>query len=634
MNILTKRDSDMGRKISLKYKLLFSFLAVGLIPALFLEVNSFYLSKTASNGLNNQTITEAVEVADKIDRNLFERYGDVQAFGYNTVIEDQSQWYKVGAKENKIASVMNNYVVAYGLYYITMLVDQRGNVIAVNDVDNKGNQLNTSYLYDINFSSSSWFKDAINGNFYTAEGALTGTVLEDTYIDENIAKIYGDEGITIGFSAPVKDSSGNIVGVWKNFARYDLVEQIIKDSYESLERQGYKTYGFKLINNQGQVILNYNPSSTGRKEIVRNLNELFNHNLLDTGFEPAKLALAGKTGLLETKNLEEGTYEVTGYTKFRGALGFIGMPWALLVHADSDEIHAAMNTASKTAYLVFGVSIVGIFLTAFWAIRSISKPVERIIEELNASSQDLRASSTQVSSAATSLATGASQNSASLEESAAALEEISSMSRQTSDNAQTALDLSEKVKDASLKGVSAMKGMSSTINSMRSAAEETETILHTIDEIAFQTNLLALNAAVEAARAGDAGKGFAVVAEEVRNLAQRSANAAKETAEKIRQSKEQAMNTVRATNEVSQVLEEINQSALKSAALVKEISVAIKEQTTGIVQVNSSVTDLDSVTQQNAAAAEESSAAAGELQTQAVHLDDVVGSLSSLVHGG
>lgn len=623
----------MGKKISLKSKLLISFLAVGLVPALLLEGISIYLSRTASTALNKQAITEAVEVADKIDRNLFERYGDVQAFGYNTVIEDQTQWYKPGSKDNKIAAVMNNYVVAYGLYYITMLVDQRGNVIAVNDVDNKGKQIETAYLYDLNFSSASWFKDSINGNFYTAEGALTGTVMEDTYIDQHVAKIYGDEGFTIGFSAPAKDSSGNIVGVWKNFARYDLVEQIIKDSYESLERQGYKTFGFKIINDKGQVILNYNPSTTGGKDIVRDLNELFKTNLVEAGFEPAKLAINGQTGVLTTYNDVEGLEEVTGYTKFRGALGFIGMPWALLVHVDSDEIHAAMLIANKAAYIVFGVSIFGILLTALWAIRSISKPVEKIIEELNASSQDLRASSTQVSSAATSLATGASQNSASLEESAAALEEISSMSKQTSDNAQTALDLSERVKDASLKGVSAMKGMSATINSMKSAAEETETILHTIDEIAFQTNLLALNAAVEAARAGDAGKGFAVVAEEVRNLAQRSANAAKETADKIRQSKEQAMNTVRATNEVSQVLEEINQSALKSAALVKEISVAIKEQTTGIVQVNTSVTDLDGVTQQNAAAAEESSAAAGELQTQAVHLDDVVGSLSTLVYG-
>ena len=623
----------MSGTFSLKSKLLLGFFSVGLIPALLLQLNSMNLADNAKKGLNGQALTEAIELSDKVDRNIFERYGDVQAFGFNTVVEDTSSWYKHDTELNKITTAMNNYVIAYGFYYLTLLVDLHGDVIAVNNIDNKGNKIDTSYLYGANFANQAWFKDAINGNFYTAEGSLSGTVLEDAYIDENISKIYGDEGIAIGFSAPVKDSTGKMLGVWKNFARFDLVEQMLKDGYANLELEGFKTYELTLINSKGVVLADYNPMNSGSKEIIRDMNVVFKKNLIESGSEAAQKAVSGESGVMIQKDEHDASDQVTGFAKFRGALGFIGMPWALLVRAEASEMYASMNRSTQIAYLVFALSVLGICITSWLLIRSIAKPVETIIKDLNSSSHELRASSSQVSAASNSLAQGASQNSGSLEESAAALEEISSMSRQTSDNAQIALDLSEKVKNASLKGVESMKHMSTTIHSMKSAAEETESILHTIDEIAFQTNLLALNAAVEAARAGDAGKGFAVVAEEVRNLAQRSANAARETAEKIRQSKEQAMNTVRATTEVSQVLEEINQSALKSANLVKEISVAIKEQTTGIVQVNSSVNDLDKVTQQNAAAAEESSAAAGELQSQAQHLDGVVNTLSSLVHG-
>lgn len=138
---------------------------------------------------------------------------------------------------------------------------------------------------------------------------------------------------------------------------------------------------------------------------------------------------------------------------------------------------------------------------------------------------------------------------------------------------------------------------------------------------------------MQAPRAGDAGKGFAVVAEEVRNLAQRSANAAKDSAEKIRFSKELADNGMQVTENVSKSLRNINENAVKSADLMKDIVVSAKEQTTGLSQINVAVIELEKATQQNSAAAEESAAAAGELTSQAQILDRVVVQLKSIIYG-
>ena len=207
------------------------------------------------------------------------------------------------------------------------------------------------------------------------------------------------------------------------------------------------------------------------------------------------------------------------------------------------------------------------------------------------------------------------------------------MVKHNADNAQQANNLTTSVHELSQRGVKSMDQMGQAIGDIKKAADETSLIIKIIDDIAFQTNLLALNAAVEAARAGDAGKGFAVVAEEVRKLAQRSAEAAKDTATKITRSKELADHGVQVSSEVSASLREINASSVKAAELVREIAAASTEQSTGVDQVNTAVSELDKVTQQNAALAEESAAAGEELLAQARNSDNVVQGLTLLVRG-
>lgn len=198
------------------------------------------------------------------------------------------------------------------------------------------------------------------------------------------------------------------------------------------------------------------------------------------------------------------------------------------------------------------------------------------------------------------------------------------MTKQNAVNANQAKGLAGESDTNAKSGAEAMDRMSSAINRIKESSDQTAKIVKTIDEIAMQTNLLALNAAVEAARAGEAGRGFAVVAEEVRNLAQRSAQAAKNTADMITESVKNADDGVKIATEVSQSFETIAGSAKKVNDLIAEIAAASQEQSAGIEQINTAVAQMDKVTQQNAANSEESASAAEELSSQAEELKNMI----------
>ncbi|MGE8613471.1 MAG: methyl-accepting chemotaxis protein [Achromobacter veterisilvae] len=243
--------------------------------------------------------------------------------------------------------------------------------------------------------------------------------------------------------------------------------------------------------------------------------------------------------------------------------------------------------------------------------------VRRGVDEINVGSREISAGNADLSSRTE-------QQAASLEETAASMEELASTVKQNADNARQANQLAASASDVAERGGSAVSEVVSTMQGISASSRKISEIVSVIDGIAFQTNILALNAAVEAARAGEQGKGFAVVAGEVRSLAQRSAQAAKEIKGLIEDSVTKVGAGSQQVERAGATMQEIVASVKRVTDIMGEISAASEEQSSGIDQVNRAVSQMDEVTQQNAALVEEAAAAAGSLQEQAQRLAEAV----------
>lgn len=298
--------------------------------------------------------------------------------------------------------------------------------------------------------------------------------------------------------------------------------------------------------------------------------------------------------------------------------------------ADQKIASAIQNGGLMVGALTLVAAVIFFFLSSR-GIEGLYRPIRRIAAQLNEGANQVADASNQLASASQSLAEGASTQASSLQETSSSLEEMAAMTRTNAENASKANDLAARARNNADQGDKTMTQLNTAMDSINQSSTEISKIIKVIEEIAFQTNLLALNAAVEAARAGEHGKGFAVVAEEVRNLAQRSAQAAKDTTNLIEGSVQRAREGASVAHEASSALQSIISDVAQVAELLSGINQASREQAQGVEQVNIAVSSIDKVTQQNASNAEESASASEELRAQAESVKAQVSELLSLV---
>ena len=337
-------------------KLVALFVVFGLVPMAAVGMIAFNASEDMKGGVRKRFVSTAEQLAMTIDRNLFERYGDVQAFGYNDAVHRVSQWYDP-TPYNSISEVMNKYVAAYGIYDLTIMVDTKGDVIAVNNKDAQGNNISTAFLFKKTYADSVWFKALVAGEYttkqpFTAKGndISSGTYIEGAHVDEDVKKATGTDGYVMGFSAPVYGENGEVVGYWSNRTNMNVVEEMFADSYQTLKANGYPGAELTLLDEKGRVLVDYDPIKQGAEEVVRDFSVLMNLNLVEKGVEAAKEAIAGKSDSGVSMHARKQIEQVAGYTHLKGALGFPGMNWAILLRVPESEAYPEANSVQNSVF--------------------------------------------------------------------------------------------------------------------------------------------------------------------------------------------------------------------------------------------------------------------------------------------
>ncbi|HAH11619.1 MAG TPA: hypothetical protein DCL54_10510 [Alphaproteobacteria bacterium] len=367
--------------VSLKYKFAGLLLFFGVVPALAL----FGLFKSLEPQLQDKTQRQmrdiAISVMDAYDRTLFERYGDVQAFGLNATAHDPANWRRQDAA-NPLIVAMNNYVKTYGIYSLTLMVDTQGKVLAVNTKNPAGTAIETSSVYALDFSGVSWFKRAIAGDF-TKSQSLSGTVVEQPTVSNLVSQIYGNDGFVVTFAAPVRNAAGELIGVWANFADFAFLEEIAATNFQRLKSNGFENAGVLVMDPSGTVIVDYEAKTLDGRPYKRDVRAMAETNLVKEGDKAALAAQKGETGFVEDFTAGSKELMVTGYARSAGSLGMPDLGWSVIVTAPTSETYATLNALSSSMMLGTLVSAALTLLLGYYIGAWTAAPIKAVAETMN-----------------------------------------------------------------------------------------------------------------------------------------------------------------------------------------------------------------------------------------------------------
>ncbi|MDD5456635.1 MAG: methyl-accepting chemotaxis protein [Candidatus Margulisbacteria bacterium] len=462
-----------------------------------------------------------------------------------------------------------------------------------------------------------------------ANPVLTKVLNGDTYTGK--AFVVNDWYMTA--YKPLFNSEKKVIGMlYVGVPQRDL--QQIKSDVTNI-KIGQTGYVFILDSNGTYIV------SKGGKRDGENILESRDANgnyFIKEMIDKASKLKEGETSLMRYPWKNEGDakslYKTSVFTYFEDWGWVIGAgSYDKELFSAGDEIR---NISARSLFLIVIFFCVVITISIIvWMLTSnqIVDQILLLLTKLTKTSEQVKVASSEIAKSSQKMAEGSTEQAASLQETSAMLKEMNGMTFKTAESSKEANSLSLEVRSEAVNSENSMRRMMEVINEIKNSSDQTAKIIKTIDDIAFQTNLLALNAAVEAARAGEAGKGFAVVAEEVRNLAQRSADAAKNTASLIEESRNSSNKGVSSVEEVGNALHKIVEGIQKMNTLISAVSASNDEQATGINQIDYSVTQMSQLTQSAASISEQSAAASQELNAEAIELGRMVTDLSVIVLG-
>ncbi len=605
---------------------------------------------------------------DSISAQFYERYGDVQAFAMNPDIKSN--------KRQTIIDALNQYAALYGIYDLIMVVDAKGNLVAVNNKAPDGKDIQVQGLYKKNYANTEWFTSVMNDKTTDAKDkGFTGTYFESVQIDPYTTEVFSENRLGNSFSAAIKDSTGKTIGVVTNRAGSRWFEVAFKEVYKSLKKTDNPSSILSLYQKDGTLLFQY-PLKKGSEDVVYDWNRFTKENVSKIENSAIKEMLSGKTGSKFLVDPKTKMDMMVGYDLVSGPKFIESIGWSVMVEDSKQEVIVDLLTAQKIFYFIYSiVMLISVFL-AYWFSSILSKKISAISEQLADGSTQVADASQKISNSSNSLSESTTEQASAIQETASSIEEVSAMVKKSSENAQESIVVSgqsrksaENGQQAVLEMIDSIKKISQSNQSIVTRVEEgnqqiseivkviseIENKTKVINDIVFQTKLLSFNASVEAARAGEHGKGFAVVAEEVGNLAAMSGNAAKEISAMLESSIKKVEDIVNETKsrvqglvveskssveegteiaeKCGKALSEIFGTVQEVDRMVNEISLASNEQSQGVSEINKAMNQLNQVTQQNSSISQETAGFAQSLSTQSKTLKNMVDELFGVVNG-
>ena len=349
----------MLRFRSLIHRITFFLMVFGVVPLLtswvVVNVNNASLAKEKRSTLE----ATSRNVMNTVDRNLYERYGDVQAFGLNRIVQDKKNWY-LAPDKSPLTKAMDDYVATYAPNYSEMfLVDTKGKVAAVSSLDETGKPRDNTVRIKQNYAGEPWFQNVMEGKF-TAGETLTGT-----YVDTHELK----EG-KIAFCAPVKDLAGHVVGVWRNEFCVAVVQQILDEAYADLKASGYAGAQVEIVDLQGETT---GLNGHGGK------SALFDSGPSD---KAVTQCLKDSKGSSEYEMLD-GKQVVAGFVKSKGALGYPGLGWSTVVRVPRGEFYASNAAIDRSLLVLVGAAVAAVVIAGMAIARSIAGPIVNLNKALD-----------------------------------------------------------------------------------------------------------------------------------------------------------------------------------------------------------------------------------------------------------